>query len=323
MTTRLDGMVGHLGITFTMHRESRQPSLKSHGSTASELAFTKSASASAPSALGRSRSFPGSSSAFPANIRPDQFGGSSGGVPTASDALSTPSGGSDGHCSRHPMRCSSKNRTRARRPIHCWRRPMHCSCHPIHCPSHPMHCWRHPMSIFSQPTGSVSRNWNLCPETRQSPPSPRPSLPGEGQSIAASPCGSVNPNGIPAQSPGSARRAYPGNDDRCDAQPQRGCGSTIMGWCNPVGDLCKSGARLCEPQHAPLEMKPLRVTDPRSVLRKATFAEISNGVEGFSHRITQGSSCLATLGSETESLWDSGGRNCGPFIRFCPTGVAL
>jgi hypothetical protein len=47
---------------------------------------------------------------------------------------------------------------------------------------------------------------------------------------------------------------------------------------NRNGNLCKSGARLCEPQHAPLEIKLLRVTDPRSASRNAPFAEVSNPV---------------------------------------------
>ena len=38
-------------------------------------------------------------------------------------------------------------------------------------------------------------------------------------------CESSNPNGIPSQSPGLARRAYPGNAAPSKSQPQRGCGS--------------------------------------------------------------------------------------------------
>ena len=50
---------------------------------------------------------------------------------------------------------------------------------------------------------------------------------------------------------------------------------------NRNGDLCKSGARLCEPQHVPLQIKPLRVADPRSASENGTFAEVSNGVDNL------------------------------------------
>jgi hypothetical protein len=53
---------------------------------------------------------------------------------------------------------------------------------------------------------------------------------------------------------------------------------------NRVGDLCKSGARLCEPQHAPLEIKLLRVTDPRSASGNAPFAEVSVAVGNIIER---------------------------------------
>jgi len=39
---------------------------------------------------------------------------------------------------------------------------------------------------------------------------------------------------------------------------------------------------LCEPQHVPLQIKPLRVTDPRSVSEHATFGEVSERVEAWS-----------------------------------------
>jgi hypothetical protein len=86
---------------------------------------------------------------------------------------------------------------------------------------------------------------------------------------------------------------------------------------NPNGDLCKSGARLCEPQHAPLEIKLLRVTDPRSASGNAPFAEVSNAVVSLVPcqdatplglfifiSVSQGSSFLATLGWVTQSLRD-------------------
>ena len=47
---------------------------------------------------------------------------------------------------------------------------------------------------------------------------------------------SVNPKGIPQQSPGLARHAYPGNTATKRSQPQRGCGPTeIQAAATPLG----------------------------------------------------------------------------------------
>jgi hypothetical protein len=53
---------------------------------------------------------------------------------------------------------------------------------------------------------------------------------------------------------------------------------------NIKGDVCKNGARLCEPQHVPWQTKPLRVTDPRSASGNALFAEVSGEIPNTSRR---------------------------------------
>ena len=76
-----------------------------------------------------------------------------------------------------------------------------------------------------------------------------------------------NPEGIVSSSPGLRAASYPGTSGRGGGQPQRGCGLGLSVW----------GAAT-----------PLGLTQNLA-------------------RPTQGSSLLATLGFETESLWDSMG----------------
>jgi hypothetical protein len=98
-----------------------------------------------------------------------------------------------------------------------------------------------------------------------------------------------HPNGIPAFSPRLRARRYLRFKIKIRTT-LKGLNPLVpANGCNPVGNLCKSGARLCEPQHVPLQINPLRVTDPRSVSEYATFAEISIGVVIFWKRLSQGS----------------------------------
>src|SRR3954453_12207503 len=73
------------------------------------------------------------------------------------------------------------------------------------------------------------------------------------------------PKGFATQSPGGRAASYPGKNVNLNRQPQRGCGTAV-------------------------KRKQLRAATPPLGLR-------------MPRAISQGSSLLATLGFETESLW--------------------
>src|SRR5262249_10865009 len=102
------------------------------------------------------------------------------------------------------------------------------------------------------------------------------------------------PNEITSLSPG-LREPLPWERHN-ENRTLKGVESDRSGGCNSFRDLCKSGARLCEPQHAVLQIKPLRVTDPRSAADDSPFAEISVGVENCFGTTTQGGRYAPTLG---------------------------
>ena len=59
-----------------------------------------------------------------------------------------------------------------------------------------------------------------------------------------------------------SRSTSPCNPSRCGSQTPRS--ENKSGHCRTFGGVLNSGARLCEPQHIPMQSKPLRVADPRS-----------------------------------------------------------
>src|SRR5258708_1989126 len=96
----------------------------------------------------------------------------------------------------------------------------------------------------------------------------------------------ANPNGIPASSPGLRGTSYPGSASNRSHQPQWGCGGSHLPFVPQV------------------RLNPV-------------------GVAGGVRSISQGSSCLATLGWRTQSLWDWANRALKRIEGRAPFAIAM